>query len=128
MPRLNQTCSAILSSLTRGAYTCMAVDDNLNLYIQSQKRSLPLSALSRGTAEQVYLALRLALVECFWPDRSVPLFLDDSFALYDDERLEQTLLWLAQNYNGQIFLFTCHNREEKLLNMHNIVHTYIKIG
>lgn len=128
VPRLNQTCSAILSSLTRGAYTCMAVDDNLNLYIQSQKRSLPLSALSRGTAEQVYLALRLALVECFWPDRSVPLFLDDSFALYDDERLEQTLLWLAQNYNGQIFLFTCHNREEKLLNMHNIVHTYIKIG
>lgn len=127
VPQLNKACSAILSSLTRGAYTCMAVDDNLNLYIQSQKRSLPLSALSRGTAEQVYLALRLALVDCFWPDQSVPLFLDDSFALYDDERLEQALLWLEQNYKGQIFLFTCHEREEKLLNMHNIDHTFIKI-
>lgn len=128
VPRLNKTCSANLASLTGGAYTRMAVDDNLNLYIQSQKRSLPLTALSRGTVEQVYLSLRLALVDCFWPDQSVPLFLDDSFALYDDERLEQALLWLDQNYKGQIFLFTCHNREEKLLNMHNIVHTYIKIG
>lgn len=128
VPRINKTCSAILTSLTGGAYTRMAVDDNLNLYIQSQKRSLPLSALSRGTVEQVYLALRLALVDCFWPDQSVPLFLDDSFALYDDERLEQALLWLEQNYAGQIFLFTCHDREEKLLNMHNIDHTFIKIS
>lgn len=127
VPRLNKTCSAILSNLTQGAYTSMAVDDNLNLYIQSQKRPLPISALSRGTAEQVYLSLRLALVDCFWPDQSVPLFLDDSFALYDDERLEQALLWLAQNYKGQIFLFTCHDREEKLLKMHNIDHTFIKI-
>ncbi len=127
VPRLNKSCSDILSSLTQGAYDYMAVDDNLNLYIRSERRNLPLHALSRGTVEQVYLALRLALVDCFWPDQSVPLFLDDSFALYDDERLEQALLWLEQNYKGQIFLFTCHNREEKLLNMHNIDHVFIKI-
>lgn len=128
VPRLNQLCSEILSSLTGGAYDSMAVDENLNIYIRSQKRNLSLQSLSQGTIEQVRLSLRLALVSCFWPDHSVPLFLDDSFALYDDERAEKTLLWLAQNYKGQIFLFTCHNREEKLLNMHNIKHTFIEVN
>ncbi len=127
VPRLNRECSSILSSLTGGVYTSMSADDNLNIYIQSQGRHLPLYVLSRGTIEQVYLSLRLALVTCFWPDHSVPLLLDDSFALYDDERLEQTLLWLSQHYNGQILLFTCHNREETILRRHKIDHVFINI-
>lgn len=128
VPRLNQSCSRILSSLTGGMYDSMTTDDTLRIFIKYQNRNLPLQALSRGTMEQVYLALRLALADCFWPQQPMPLFLDDSFALYDNERLEQALLWLAKYHTGQIFLFTCHDREENLLKMHNIEHTFLTIS
>ena len=45
----------------------------------------------------------------------MPLFFDDAFAYYDKERLAALLKWLHENYKGQIFLFTCQNREGELL-------------
>ena len=46
---------------------------------------------------------------------TLPLLFDDSFALYDDGRLAHALEFLAGHYGGQILLFTCHHREERLL-------------
>ena len=45
----------------------------------------------------------------------MPLFFDDSFAMYDSERLDACLRWLHENYRGQVFLFTCQDREKKTL-------------
>ena len=47
----------------------------------------------------------------------MPIILDEAFAYYDDERLENTLKFIAQTFNGnQILLFTCSHREEEILN------------
>lgn len=69
--------------------------------------------LSAGTADQLYLATRLAICDLVLPaDRAVPIVLDDALANFDDERCAAALRWLRQEAERrQILLFTCHSRE-----------------
>ena len=41
--------------------------------------------------------------------------------------LAATLRWLSENYTGQIFIFSCHTREEELLKELNIPHQSIQL-
>lgn len=51
----------------------------------------------------------------------MPLIFDDSFALYDDERLKTALNGSQRPFKGQIIvLFTCHQREAQLLTANQI--------
>ena len=107
----------MLSEITGGRYRSLFVDDSLELFIGSGERMLKLKELSLGTMDQVYLALRLAvssLMQEEAPER-LPLFLDESFALYDEERLKSCLHFLSDMPGEQILLFSCHKREEELL-------------
>jgi uncharacterized protein YhaN len=69
----------------------------------------PEKLLSKGTVDQLYLALRLAMVQSMSENgESIPLLLDDPFANYDDHRLERTLELLARlSAQNQVILFTC---------------------
>ena len=69
----------------------------------------PEKVLSKGTVDQIYLALRLAMVQCLSETgESIPLLLDDPFANYDDSRLEHTLRLLSRlAVKNQVVLFTC---------------------
>lgn len=124
---LEETASQILEGITQGAYTRIRIDDSLGITLEYRHTPVHLHQVSSGTLDQIYLALRLACIEFLWPDQSMPLFLDDSFALYDDTRLEATLLWLSENYSGQIFLLTCHSREANLLNRLQIPYQQITL-
>ena len=117
--------SELFSSMTGGAYDGVSISESLDItLIQSEKR-VPLSSVSAGTLDQIYLALRLACIEFLWPDHSMPLLLDDTFALYDEGRLSNTLTWLSENYSGQIIIFTCHTREKRLLDGLNIPYNLV---
>jgi uncharacterized protein YhaN len=74
-------------------------------------RSLPVAALSRGTREQLFLAVRIAVVEDLArKGTTLPLLLDDVFVNFDDSRAEaaaSVLCELAQA-GHQVLLFTCH--------------------
>lgn len=66
--------------------------------------------------DQVYLALRLAAAKLIQHEgEKMPLIFDDSFVLYDDERLKTALQWLTQAFDGQMIIFTCHKREQEML-------------
>lgn len=66
--------------------------------------------------DQIYLALRLAAAHFIQGNADrLPLIFDDSFVLYDDERLRTVLKWLPTAYSGQILVFTCHEREMRVL-------------
>ena len=80
----------------------------------SDGRKIPVSQVSRGTIEQIYFALRMTATEVLGREE-LPVLLDDTFAYYDDVRLENTLKWLAKN-KKQVLIFTCQKREEMLLN------------
>lgn len=75
---------------------------------------MPLEQVSRGTIEQAYFALRMAAMDVLCSEEELPVILDESFAFYDENRLKETLKWLAEN-RTQVLLFTCQKREEEAL-------------
>jgi uncharacterized protein YhaN len=68
------------------------------------------SPLSTGTREQVYLALRLAIVDHLDEGKeTLPLLLDEILVNWDPERRQRVLDLLVElSRSRQIFLFTCH--------------------
>lgn len=112
--RLQKRMGAILCELTDGKYRQILMDDSMNLKIQTLSRSIDIASLSRGTLEQVYFSLRMAVSEILCEQEELPVILDDVFAMYDEKRLLRTLQWLADN-RKQTILFTCHRREKELL-------------
>ncbi len=118
-PALNALAGEILSALTGGKYAKLGL--NRQFEASAQEMGAPLSrsvlSLSQGTAEQVYLAVRLAVCRLVLPEEdSAPLILDDALDAFDDARMALALdyfLTLAQE--RQILLFTCHAREGRCL-------------
>ncbi len=106
----------------------MSVDDNLDIYLNTPQKLVPIAQLSSGAMDQVYLALRLSAARLIQEgyDR-MPLIFDDSFVQYDYERLGSALTWLAGAYDGQILIFTCHKREEQVLAEKHIPYRLIEI-
>ena len=111
---LEKSASRLIHGIT-GVYDSLQIGEDMELYLTRGGRRVPARSVSAGTLDQVYLALRLACVRFFWKDASLPLLLDDTFAMYDDARLERTLCWLTEAAPGQVLIFSCHTREERIL-------------
>lgn len=103
----------IFSGITNGRYTDVAVSENFDINLQSETDfgSHNVLNMSRGTVDQAYFALRLALYENIGKENGgLPIFLDDVFSQYDDMRAEQGFKYLSgYSENGQIIFFTCHS-------------------
>lgn len=113
---LNKEASQYITGITGGIYDSMSIDENLNVFLNTKTKLVPLENVSSGTMDQVYLALRLAAAKLLQGSGSgFPLIFDDSFTQYDDERLKTALEWLASAYGDQIIIFTCHRREAQML-------------
>jgi|GEM_PF-4757652 len=70
----------------------------------------PLVQLSRGTREQIYLCLRLALVEDYARRGVVlPLVMDDPMVNFDSHRLAASIGLLERIQCTQIIYLTCHH-------------------
>jgi hypothetical protein len=125
---LNKTASDMIGEITGGIYSSMSVDENLNLFMNTPTKLVPVSQVSSGTMDQIYLALRLAAAKLIQSGHDqMPLIFDDSFVLYDDDRLKTALKWLAQAYGGQILIFTCHQREAQMLTANQVAYHLIEI-
>ena len=109
---LNRRASELFAAFTDGAYQSLRMDGERHLSVWVGVRNIPAERLSRGTVEQIYLAVRLAAADILL-EEPVPLILDDVFAFYDDKRLESALKWLSSQ-EKQVIIFTCHKREEEI--------------
>jgi len=118
-PETLQQASTYLNRLTEGRYTrvwtplgeeVLRVDD-------AAGQSLPLEVLSRGTREQVFLSLRLALAAGY-ARRGIllPLVLDDVLVNFDAARAKAAAVVLRDfaKAGHQLFVFTCHEHIMKL--------------
>lgn len=112
--QLNERASAILEEITGGRYNRIVIDDTAEIRIHTPSRVLGLNQLSGGTMQQIYFALRMAAGDLLSENTTLPVILDETFAMYDDRRLEATLRWL-KNSGRQVILFTCQNREREIL-------------
>lgn len=125
---LNKTASDLIAGVTGGIYSSISVDENLNVFLNTKTKLVPLEQVSSGTMDQVYLALRLAAAALIQEGQEkMPLIFDDSFVLYDDDRLRTALKWLVGAYKDQIILFTCHRREAQLLTASLIPYHLVEI-
>ncbi len=85
------------------------------------------NCLSVGTIDQLYLALRLAIADEVAKEK-LPIILDEVFAYYDEERLENILSYLNENFKeNQIIIFTCSNREKEIMRKLNLNFNYIEL-
>lgn len=118
----------MIGGITGNIYSSMSIDENLNIFMNTPTRLVPIEQVSSGTMDQIYLAVRLAAAKLVQNGRdTMPLIFDDSFVLYDDERLKTALKWLVSAYHSQIIIFTCHQREAQLLTANQIPYNLITI-
>ena len=115
-PRLVHEASEIFSALTGGRYARVQISRQMELEAgrpdAAMRRSL---FLSGGTADELYLSVRLAVCRLLLSE-DAPLLLDDALAMFDDERLRLALRLLQREAESrQILLFTCQSREKQVL-------------
>lgn len=112
--QLNEQASKILEEITEGRYKRIVLDETMEVRIHTASRVLGLHQVSGGTMQQIYFALRIAVGELLTGGRRLPVILDETFAMYDDARLEAALRWLKKS-GRQVILFTCQKREREIL-------------
>ena len=114
-PQLSRRTAEIFQELTGGRYTGAALDRSFHLTAQpaGDPMNRDIQLLSAGTADQLYLAARLAICQLVLPpEAEIPLILDDALANFDDDRCAIALRWLRKEAeHRQVLLFTCHSRE-----------------
>lgn len=129
-PKLNARVGEVLGTITQGRYPRVKVSPSLDMTVVHPDSLVetPVAALSGGTLDQCYFALRVAVAELVTGRKDFPLFLDDSFVQYDDERLKGALEILASlALSHQILLFSCHGREKEYLDSLGIQYTQVSL-
>ncbi|MBO4418486.1 MAG: AAA family ATPase [Oscillospiraceae bacterium] len=115
-PLLCQRTGQLFERLTDGAYDRVQLDRSLRVTVRPAGSPVyrPLSYLSGGTADQLYLALRLAICELLIPN--APIILDDALVFFDDARAALALETLREmSKTRQILVFTSQSREKRIL-------------
>ena len=114
-PALNHLAGDYLAKLTGGKYDKVSLTRQFEALAEEAGGLQPRRALalSQGTADQLYLAVRLAACKLVLPqEEPCPLVLDDALANFDDSRMALALECLEElGEERQILLFTCHSRE-----------------
>ena len=103
--------------LTRGSFEGLIADfDDANQSalkgVRPEKgKTVELTGMSDGTADQLYLALRLASLESYLEDKEpAPFVLDDLLIHFDDDRAATALEVLAEfSRRTQVIFFTHHD-------------------
>jgi len=111
-PAVLREASKFFSSMTGGRYVRVKVPlGEMRLEVEAENgTSSPTDILSRGTAEQLYLAMRLAFI-CEYAKHAgpLPLVIDDILVNFDPERAKATIAVLGQiAVTHQVLVFTCH--------------------
>ncbi len=111
-PAVLARASEAFARITDGRYTGVEQDEagDESVVVVSADGRLTPDQLSRGTAEQLYLIIRLALAAEFARrSEPLPLIMDDCLVNFDPQRAEQVARLLVEtSREGQCLLFTCH--------------------
>lgn len=112
-PAVNEAAGEIMSRLTGGRYSAVSFTREFQALADSGEGLHASQFLSQGTADQAYLALRLAICRLtFFQEELPPMVLDDALVTFDDQRLYYALELLSDlSEDRQVLLFTCQSRE-----------------
>ena len=127
-PKFTNNLSQIISVITTNKYNKIKFNEENGIMVELKNGDyMPIDNLSTGTIEQLYLSLRISMIDEL-SEEKLPLFLDETFAYYDDERLQNVLIFLVKEAaKRQIYIFTCSKREIDMLNSLNIKYNLIEL-
>jgi uncharacterized protein YhaN len=111
VPAVLRYAGDTLAAVTRGRYVGVRqVDEETLTLVTPDERLVDAASVSRGTQEQLYLALRLGLVDVFADQRgSLPLVMDDVLVNADPHRSEAMAEVIARAAGRhQVLYLTCH--------------------
>ena len=117
-----------ISEITNGKYNNLFLNDEKGLIVELDNGNyVPAERLSIGTIDQLYLSLRLGMLDEISKEK-IPIILDEAFAYFDKNRLKNILNFLHNKYSDrQIIILTCTLREKEILEEQKIGFNYIKI-
>lgn len=110
-PQFNNDLGKNIEIFTNGKYKDIVMNDDIYIILPN-KKIVSVEKLSIGTIQQIYLALRISMINKLSKEK-MPIILDETFAYYDDDRMEASLENLAKIEN-QVIILTCSNREKRI--------------
>lgn len=114
-PDLNEKVIDKFNFLTNGDYEEAKMSEDYKLKLRNKGILFDGDILSNGAKDQLYLALRLSFINMLFKNKEVPIFLDDAFIQYDEERREKALKLLINEGFEQVIFFTCQEIEKLIL-------------
>ena len=115
-PALSRLAGKYMSAVTKGKYDRVSFDTSLIMSYETYSGTKHSDYMSAGTRDSAYMCLRLALIDLVFSETRPPLVLDDAFVRLDGDRLLNMLeLVKTVSSKGQVFIFSCHDREEQIL-------------
>lgn len=111
-PKFTENLSNAISNISNGKYKTVKVNEENGLLVETENGNyVPADVLSTGTIDQLYLSLRISSINELTKE-NMPIILDETFAFFDKERLENVLEFLDREYKDrQILILTCTDRE-----------------
>ena len=127
-PKFTENMSKNIAKISNNKYTKVGINEEKGLIVENEYGEyIPAERLSTGTIDQLYLSLRLSMVDEL-SNEKMPIILDEAFAYYDDYRMENILKFLNENMNNhQVIIFTCTKREASILNKLGIKYNLVNI-
>jgi uncharacterized protein YhaN len=116
-PGVLRTAGEYFAQVTDHGYRGVVQEGDQMLVVDDADRTWTVDTLSRGTAEQLYLCMRLALAEDLASRRQrLPFVMDDVLVNFDPRRAAQVAGLLARvARDGQLLFFTCQPSTTELL-------------
>ena len=127
-PKFTQELSNNIANITNGKYSNLMFNDETGLIVELENGNyISASRLSVGTIDQLYLSLRLSMVEEL-SEEAMPIILDEAFAYYDESRLTNILKFINKKFDKhQVILLTCTNREKEIMERENMDFNFISL-
>ena len=118
LPLVIKQAGNFFELLTNNNYHDLKFDKNDNLLISDKNNnSFVIEELSKGTKEQLYIALRLSFMKNFLNEVNVPLIIDDAFVAFDEIRTKNIINLLnVISKDTQIIFFTAKKDNLNIIN------------
>ena len=127
-PKFTKNLSESIQKISSNKYNKVTINDENGMIIENNRGEyVEAIKLSTGTIDQLYFALRLSMIDELSKE-NLPIILDESFAYSDNNRLKNMLQYLTSDLNNhQTIIFTCTDREQKMLEAMNIPYNVVEL-
>lgn len=127
-PKFTKNLSESIQKISSNKYNKVTINDENGMIIENNRGEyVEAIKLSTGTIDQLYLAFRLSMINELSKE-NLPIILDESFAYSDNNRLKNMLQYLTSDLNNhQTIIFTCTDREQKMLEEMNIPYNVVEL-